>query len=149
MDTRYIVASIHLLTLGLGVYSCWTRAVALRNLKDKSGLDAVFKADNLWALAAFFWLATGLWRAFGGLEKGSEYYLHNAAFLVKMSLFAVVVILELKPMITLVRWRIKKRKAEDIDLTVAAQLSQISYLQLMLLIPIVMMAAAMARGIFY
>lgn len=149
MDTRYIVATVHLLTFGIGVYGCWARAIALRNLKDRSGLQAVFVADNIWGIAAALWLATGLWRAFGGIEKGTDYYLGNSAFLVKMSLFAVVFILELKPMITLIRWRILHGRKQDIDLSVAGQLSQISYLELILLIPIVAMATAMARGLFY
>ena len=84
---RYFLAVLHLLTFGLGTYSCWARASSLKMLKNESDLPAVFRADNLWGVAAFLWLATGTWRAFGGIEKGTSFYLHDTAFIVKMSLF--------------------------------------------------------------
>jgi putative membrane protein len=149
MDLRYTLATIHILTFGLGAASIWLRASALRKLKDESGLKDVFFADNLWAAAAFLWLLTGLWRAFGGLEKGSDFYLHNVAFLLKMSFFILVFILELRPMITLVKWRSLQRKKQSIDLSIAPSLARTSYIELLLLIPIVSMATAMARGLLY
>jgi putative membrane protein len=149
MDLRYVIATLHVLTFGLGAASIWMRASALRKLKDESGLKEVFFADNLWGLAAFLWLLTGLWRAFGPLEKGSDFYLHNVAFLVKMICFILVFILELRPMITLIKWRSLQRKKESIDLSIAASLARTSYIELLLLIPIVSMATAMARGISY
>lgn len=149
MDLRYWIAIFHLLTFGLGASSCWARARALGRLKDKEGLPDVFRADNLWGLAALLWIGTGVWRAFGGLERGTEFYLNDTAFLVKMALFAVVFMLEIKPMVTLIQWRIKIAKGQPIDLSGASLLSQITYLELVLLVPIVMMAAAVARGIWY
>lgn len=149
MDLRYIIATLHIITFGLGAASIWMRASALRRLRDESGLKEVFFADNLWALAAFLWLLTGLWRAFGGLEKSAEFYLGNIAFLVKMSLFILVFVLELRPMITLVKWRSLQKKKQTIDLSIAPSLARTSYIELLLLIPIVAMATAMARGIFY
>lgn len=149
MNLQYILATVHIITFGLGAASIWMRASALRKLKDNSGLNDVFFADNLWALAAFLWLLTGLWRAFGGLEKGADFYLHNVAFLIKMTLFIFVFILELRPMITLVKWRSLQKKKETIDLSIAPSLARTSYIELLLLVPIVSMATAMARGIFY
>ncbi len=149
MDLRYIVATIHLLTFGLGAYSIWARANALKELKDEKGIGDVLKADNLWGVAAALWLLTGLWRAFGGLEKGSDYYIHNTAFIIKMSLFALVFALELKPMITFIKWRTQLRKKEAVDTTVSGNLATLSFIELALLIPIVSMAAAMARGVLY
>ena len=146
---QYFIATIHLLTFGLGACSILMRANALKKLKDAGGLRAVFLADNLWGFAAFLWLLTGLWRAFGGLEKGSDFYLHNTAFLIKMGVFALVFVLEIKPMVTLIRWRSRQRQNQTIDFSGAAALSRISYIELMLLIPIVFMATAMARGILY
>ena len=149
MDLHYTVATIHLLTFGIGAASCWARARALTRLKDESGLKEVFFADNVWGMAALLWIGTGLWRAFGGLEKGTEFYLHNTAFLVKMGLFLTVFALELRPMITLIRWRIRKGTGQHVDVSAAPTLARISYIELLLLIPIVMMATAVARGIWY
>lgn len=149
MDLRFSLAIIHLLTFGIGAASCWARARALGKLKDNSGLKDVFAADNVWGIASILWIGTGLWRAFGGVEKGTEFYLNDTAFLIKMALFVVVFILEIKPMVTLIRWRINEKKGVAIDLSSARLLSQISYIELILLVPIVMMAAAIARGIWY
>ena len=107
------------------------------------------KADNFWALAAALWIVTGVWRAFGGLEKGSGYYLHNKIFIAKIALFLLVFIIEIKPMATLIRWRIKKHKNESIDFFSARQLALLSHVELGLIAIIVFLATAMARGIVY
>jgi putative membrane protein len=149
MNLQYPVAVIHLLTFGIGFASCWARARAFTRLKDESGLRDVFFADNLWGMAALLWIGTGLWRAFGGLEKGTEFYIHNTAFLIKMGLFLTVFALEIRPMVTLIRWRIRRGAGKSVDLSPAKDLARISYIELILLIPIVMMATAVARGIWY
>lgn len=149
MDLRYVIATLHLLTFGIGFASIWMRANALKRLKDESGIADVLFADNIWGLAAFLWIGTGVWRAFGGLEKGTDFYLHNTAFILKISLFLIVFALEIKPMITFIRWRILQKKGEKIDLSVAPAFARTSYIELLLLIPILALAAAMARGILY
>jgi len=152
MNLSYFLATLHILTFGVGFYAIWTRANALKKLSDiddSSGLKEVFKADNLWGLAAVLWIATGLWRAFGGLAKGSDYYLHSNTFIAKMALFLLVFIIEIKPMVTLIRWRIKKRKIETIDFSSAPQLALLSRIELGLVIIIVFLATAIARGIGY
>jgi putative membrane protein len=149
MSLQFLIAYIHILIFGIGFYAIWTRANALKKLKDNSGLPEVFKADNFWGLAALLWIITGLWRAFGGLEKGSNYYLHSTAFLIKMALFALVFVLELKPMITLIQWRIKLKKGQAIDFSKARSFAFISHLELGLITLIVLFAVAMSRGIWY
>jgi len=149
MNVPYLVAALHIITFGIGFYGIWSRAKALKKLKDASGLDEVFKADNFWGLAALLWIATGLWRVFGGIEKGSYYYLHSKTFIAKMILFLLVFIIEIKPMTTLIQWRIKKRKNETIDFSPAPLLSRLSHVELALVAIIVFLATAMARGIGY
>jgi putative membrane protein len=149
MNLSYLIATLHILTFGIGFYAIWTRANALKKLNNVSGLNEVFKADNFWGLAALLWITTGLWRAFGGLEKGSEYYLHSKTFIVKMALFLLVFIIEIKPMVTLIRWRTKKRKNEPMDFSSARQLAFLSHIELGLITILVFLATAMARGIGY
>lgn len=149
MTLSYIIATIHILTFGIGFYGIWSRAHALKKLKDVSGLDEVFKADNFWGLAALLWIVTGLWRAFGGLEKGSDYYVHSNTFITKMALFVLVFLIEIKPMVTLIKWRIKKRKNEPIDFSSAGQMAFTSHMQLGLISIMVCLATAMARGISF
>src|SRR5688500_4981295 len=98
---RWIVAALHLLALGIGLGAIWWRAHGLRGVLDQEGLKRVFYADNLWGISFLLWVSTGLARAFGGLEKGSEYYLASNAFWIKMSLLALVLLLEVWPASTL------------------------------------------------
>lgn len=149
MSVAYFIGTLHVLTFGLGFGSIWIRAAALRRLKDQSGVKDVLNADNFWGIAALLWILTGLWRAFGGLEKPSEYYLHNTAFLIKMGLFILIFALELKPMITLIKWRISLAKNQPIDLSVAPSMARTSRIELALLVFIVCFATAMARGVLY
>lgn len=149
MNLSFIIAYLHILTFGIGFYGIWARANALKQLKDNSGLAEVFKADNFWGVAAVLWIVTGLWRAFGGLEKGTDYYLHSTAFIIKICLFILVIIIEMKPMITLIRWRIKERKGQSIDFSPARSFTFISHIELGLLSIILLFAIAMARGIWY
>ena len=107
MTVRWVVAALHLLALGIGLGAIWARGRALRGTLDAPGLNRLFYADNWWGVAALLWLATGLFRAFGGLEKGTEYYVNNWLFLTKMGLFLLVVALEIWPMVTFIRWRIR------------------------------------------
>ena len=130
MTLRIFIAFFHILTLGIGFYAIWTRANALKKLKDPAGLAEVFRADNIWGLASMFWIGTGLWRAFGGLEKGTQYYLNSSAFILKMSLFLAVFILEIAVMITLIKWRGNQKRGEVIDLSPARGFVFISHIQL-------------------
>ena len=147
MTLRWFVASLHLLALGIGLGAVFTRARTLRSPLAPPDLARLFAADNLWGVAAVLWLATGLLRAFGGLEKGSAYYLHNHFFLTKMALFLVILALELKPMITLIRWRQQVRRGEAIDKWPTRGLARISYVQGGIVALMVFLAAAMARGL--
>src|SRR5207245_241389 len=78
-------------------------------------LHRLCTADTVWGIAALLWLATGLARAFGGLEKGSAFYLASPLFWLKITLFATVALLEAWPMATFIRWRRALRRGEAPD----------------------------------
>ncbi|MCI0434527.1 MAG: DUF2214 family protein [Gemmatimonadetes bacterium] len=73
MTLRWLIVSLHLLALPLGLGAITARARALRGPFDDAGLRRIFRADSLWGLAALLWISTGVGRAFGGLEKGTAY----------------------------------------------------------------------------
>jgi putative membrane protein len=147
MLVRWLFAALHLLGLGIGLGAVWARARALRGPLDPVGLRRVFYADSWWGVAAAIWIGTGLVRVIGGLEKGMDYYLQNHVFWGKMALLLVILVLEVWPMVTLVRWRVQLARGEAPDTSPAGRFASISYLQAALVLLMVLAATAMARGI--
>src|SRR5499426_4503605 len=110
-----IVSALHLLALAIGLPSVYLSGRALKGRLDREGFQRLFAADSVWGIAAGLWLVTGLLRAFGGLEKGSAFYLGSRLFWTKMALFAAVVLLEIRPMMTFLRWRRLRRGRQRPD----------------------------------
>lgn len=148
MTLRWLIAAVHLLALVIGTGAICVRAWSLSVADRGDHLRTIFLADSLWGLAALLWISTGLWRAFGGLEKGTPYYLGSTAFWVKMALLAGILVLEVRPMKTLIRWRIAARRGAAVDVSAAPALARISRIQVALLVGMVIAATAMARGLF-
>jgi len=143
---RWMLAFIHLLALPIGFAAVLARARALRGAPDRAALHRAFEADTWWGIAALLWIGTGTMRAFGGFEKGVPYYMHNLAFAMKMVLLLVILALEVAPMLALIRWRIAARRDRAFLPGTADGLSRISYLQAALVIAMVALATALARG---
>jgi putative membrane protein len=146
MTLRWLLAALHLLALGLGLGGIWARSRALAAPLDAAGLKRVFAADNWWGIAALLWIVTGLTRLLSSTEKPLTYYLHNYFFHLKMTTFLVIFLLELWPMITLIRWRIAVRQGRTPDTSRGRTFSRISAVQAVLLVVMVLAATAMARG---
>jgi putative membrane protein len=141
-----IVSALHLLALALGLPSVFVRGRALKGRLDRDGLQRVFAADTVWGVAAVLWLATGLLRAFAGLEKGTAFYLASHLFWLKMALFVAIVLLEIRPMMTLMRWRAAVRGGGTPDTSAARALYQVNHVELALVVVMVFVASFMARG---
>lgn len=146
MVLRWIFAALHLLGLGIGLGAVWARARALKAPTDERDIRRILEADTWWGIAALVWVSTGLMRAFGGLEKGSDYYLSSHAFWGKMLLFLVILVLEFKPIVVFTRWRRELRKGVQPDTSQAIGISTTSLIQAFLIIGMVLFATAMARG---
>lgn len=148
MLVHWSLAAIHLLAFALGFWAVLTRGTALRRLAG--GVDAVrgvLVADNLWGLSALVLLVTGGMRAFGGFEKGTDYYLHQPLFHLKMTLLLLILLLEIVPMVALIKWRMALGKGAAIDSSKAGRLARISHIEALLLILMVVAATGMARGV--
>lgn len=147
MVTRWLLASIHLLGLGIGLGAVWARATALGGRLDRDGLRAALRADAWWGLAAFLWIGTGLWRVLGETEKSTEYYLGNHVFWTKMLLLFGVLAMEIRPVMTLGRWRRELAQGIPPNTASAGRLARISYVQAVMIVLMVLAATAMARGL--
>jgi putative membrane protein len=146
MTVRWLLASLHLLALGIGLGAVWVRGRALSSRLDAAGLRSAFQADAWWGFAAFLWISTGLWRLLAGVEKHTDYYLQNHFFFTKMALLAIIVALEVRPMITLMAWRRMAGTGGQPATTLAPTLARISFVQAGLVVLMVFLATAMARG---
>jgi putative membrane protein len=144
--TSAIVSALHVLALALGLPGVYLRGRALKGPLDRDGLRRLLAADTVWGIAAALWIATGLLRAFGGLEKGSQFYLQSPLFWTKMALFVTVIILEIWPMVTFIRWRGALRRGETPDTSRARALYLVNHVEMGLVVLIVFVASFMARG---
>lgn len=142
-----VASALHLLALGIGLGSVFVRGRALRGPLDATGIARVLAADNFFGVAALLWLSTGLWRALGPVGKTWAFYSANAAFHAKLTLFALVFLVELWPMTTFIRWRLALRRGATPDTRRARALGVVSYVEVGCVVVIVFLAALMARGV--
>jgi putative membrane protein len=144
------LSALHVLALGVGLGAIFIRGRALRSVAagDGAAVQSVLRADGFWGVAAVLWLATGLARLFGGLEKGLDFYLYNGFFWTKMALFVSILALEIAPMATFVRWRIALSDGRPIDTARVGLLTRINDVEAGLVTLIPFVAAAMARGLW-
>jgi len=141
-----IVAALHVLALAIGLPGAFVRGQALKGFLDAKGLRRLFAADNVWGVAALLWIVTGLLRAFGGLEKGTQFYLSSTLFWTKLALFVTVLMLEVWPMLTFIRWRILLRRGQLPDTSRARLFRTLNHMEMGLVVLIVFVASFMARG---
>ncbi|PAW51585.1 hypothetical protein CKQ80_24305 [Pseudomonas moraviensis] len=150
MLVHWFLAAIHLLAFALGFWAVLARGTAFSRLATGVGeAKRVLLADNLWGIAALVLLVTGGMRAFGGFEKGTDYYLHQPLFHLKMTMFVLILLIELAPMITLVKWRIALARGKVIDTGRAKLYARISHVEALLLVLMVIAATGMARGVTF
>ena len=142
-----VVSSLHLLALAIGLPAVFLRGRALKGQLDADGLRRLLAADNAWGVAAVLWIVTGLLRAFGGLEKGTDFYLRSPLFWTKMALFLLILLLEVRPMVTFIRWRIELGRGLPVDTAVARRLYTLNHIELALVVVMVFVASLMARGV--
>ncbi|MDE1183713.1 DUF2214 family protein [Paraburkholderia sp.] len=151
MLIRWLLAAIHLLAFGFALASILRRTSALRRCNgpvvSPEILRTVFRADAIWGLSALALIVTGLTRAFGGVEKGAAYYLHEPLFLAKMGALILILLFEIPPMVALIKWRIELRKGGIPDFGRAMFFANLGVIQAWLLVVMVFAASGMARGI--
>ncbi|MEZ1314387.1 DUF2214 family protein [Pseudomonas fluorescens] len=150
MLVHWLLAALHLLAFGLGLWAVLARGTNLRRLAAGTGeVRSVLVADNVWGLAALALLVTGGMRAFGGYEKGTDYYLHQPLFHLKMTLFVLILLLEVAPMATLIKWRVALARGASIDTARATLFARVSHVEGVLVLLMVVAATGMARGVTF
>ena len=143
-----VVSSLHVLALAIGLPAVFLRGRALKGPLDADGVRRLLAADNVWGVAALLWIVTGLLRAFGGLEKGTEFYLRSPLFWTKMGLFLLDARARdpahdhLHPVAHPARPRISRWTRRS-----APGLYTLNHIELALVVVMVFVASMMARGV--
>jgi putative membrane protein len=145
MVAAALLSAVHMLTLALGVWGVVERGRALAGPLDNAGWKRLLAADNAWGVAAFLWITSGLARVFFG-GKEPSFYWRNGFFWIKLTLFTMVFVLELKPMITFIRVRSARSKGVALPSFSIDAYRRINALELVLVAAIVFVAAFMTRG---
>lgn len=146
MTIRWLLAAVHLIGLAVGLGAIWARARAFRGRLDAQGIQQALYADNWWGISALLLIGTGLIRAFSGYEKGSDYYLQSDLFWAKLVMVVLVLVLEVPPMLMLIRWRVGMARGTSLNVSPARRYAATSTIQGFLLILILMAATGLARG---
>lgn len=142
-----IVSALHILAIAIGLPSVFLRGRALKGPLDAEGLRRLFAADNAWGVAALLVIVSGLLRAFGGLEKGTQFYLSSRLFWVKLALLVTILALESWPMLTFMSWRARQSRGQAPDTSPARVFYLINHVEMGLVVVIVFVASFMARGV--
>ena len=148
---RLVLAAVHILALGVGLGAVWVRARALRGAIDRFSLQRAFSADSVWGVAALLWIGSGLWRLFAGTDgRTVSYYMTNGVFHMKMGFFVLILVLEIWPMLTLMRWRVAMGRGGSPESAAnpaaARRVAVISYVEAAIVVVMVFVATALARG---
>jgi putative membrane protein len=142
-----ILAVVHLLSLALGVALLVLRGKSLEQVREPKDLARVFVWDNVYGVLALFWIGSGLLRAFAGFEKGTDYYLSNHVFWTKLLFVVVLLGCEVPILAALIRFRVRKAKGQELDLTGLPWLVRLHWFELACVFPVIIAASLMARGV--
>ena len=148
MTTALLLSAFHFLLVFALAGALAAQVTLVRPGMTSAGMRLAAYLDRGYGVAAVLLVGIGFARVFYG-EKGSQFYLANPAFWVKIALFATIAILSIPPTVQMIRWARRARVQAGFlppDLQVRrVQRWLLAEGTVLLLIPFV--AAAMARGV--
>ena len=137
-----IVIVINYLALAMGLAALIMRGRALKvQIPGEHSIEIlknVLKTNNIWNLAALLWIFTGVILFGRKLDEGIDWYLANFWIRLNAGLFLGILIVELKPLISINIWRIGWLKNKGLKIKLGK--SQIQSLVLFNTIEIVLVA---------
>ena len=122
--------------------------VLIRSPLTVESARRILRFDAAYGMSATLLLVVGLLRVFY-FEKGASYYFHSAPFLVKLALFAAIGLLSAWPTFEFLSWRKDLRQGEppSSDPGKLTRVRSIIHWELVLLVPLLLAAALMGRGV--
>jgi putative membrane protein len=149
MTQDWLLASVHhLLFVGL-LLSLISEAALLRTRMTDALVRTLGKWDAVYGISAGLVLAIGLARAVYG-AKGWAFYSGNPAFWLKLGVFALMGVVSIWPTVRFIQWRRALDAGRALpDEAQVASTRRLVMVQLALVPVVLVLAAAMARGIGY
>jgi putative membrane protein len=121
--------------------------IILKPRITKEQIKSLATTDLIYGISAILVLATGLlrWFVYG---KGSDFYLSNPIFHVKLTLFIIVGVLSIFPSIRFLKWNRQAKNGELPDINDKIVKKQLMFIRIeLLLVAIIpLLAVLMARG---
>ena len=146
MLTDLTLASLHHLLFFAVIAMLATESALLRGPIDAATIRRLAGVDLGYGLSAMALIAVGICRIAYGV-KGYDFYAHNPWFHAKMGTFVLAFLFSIRPTIMFLRWRktLRTNPAFVPDAALVRQLSRLVRIELVLLAPILVFAAMMAR----
>jgi len=115
---------------------------------NKTQIKSLAGIDLVYGISAIIVLTTGLLRWFVN-GKGSEFYLSNPIFHIKVTLFVVLAVLSIFPTIRFMKWRkqIKQGNEPEVDEKTVKRLLMFIRIELLILAVMPFLAVLVARGV--
>ena len=147
MSGSIVFAFIHHLAFVL-IFAClFYEHLALNDCIETDIMQKLVRIDLIYGISAAVILIVGILRVMY-FEKGPDYYLHNWAFHIKITLFALIGLLSIYPTMMFLGWRKQLQKslqpvADSARVRLAIMCIRAELLLFVLMLP---PAALMARG---
>jgi putative membrane protein len=148
--TSALLAFLHHLAAFVVFAALMVELVLVKAQLTAASARSVLRMDAVYGVAATALLVIGFLRVFY-TEKGAAYYFHSAAFIAKITLFAVVGLLSIYPTVQFMSWRkaLRADQAPVLEEGKCRTLRRVIHLELTLLAAIMLCAALVARGLGY
>lgn len=150
MTATIAAAFIHHAAAFLVVATLMVELVVLKSELTPTSARSVLRMDAAYGISAAVLLVVGFARVLY-TEKGAAYYFASGSFLVKLGLFIVVGLLSIYPTMQFLKWRrvLREQRVPEIDAGTRRKVRMLIHIELTLLFVIMLMAAMMARGVWF
>jgi putative membrane protein len=139
----------HLLFITIMV-ALFAEILLLKEAPTLASARKIRRYDAIYGVAALLVIAVGALRVMV-FEKGPGYYMHSAAFMAKMVLFALAGLLSAYPTVTFLKWggALRQGAAPVIEDAARRRLRLVVHVEAGLMLGVVLCAALMAKGYGY
>ena len=141
-DLDLLLAILHHLIVFALIATLFVEFVNVRSGMDVAAVRRIAVSDACYGILAGLIVLVGFSRAIFA-AKGWYYYSHDLFFWAKIGTFVVIGLLSIPPSISYLKWR--KSGATPTDETVA-NVRRYLWIEVVLFVPLLAFAAAMARG---